>query len=159
MAPRNKDHHTPLAPEAPVRTDYARDPYTWSQEQARLIRDGRWDAIDRENVAEEIESVGRTEFSRLVSALRVLMLHMLKWSHQPERRTRSWVLSIKAQRNELDDLLSDNPGLRPRIPDAMKRAYRNASTEAALETGLDENTFPASCPYSFDDVMARQFSL
>jgi hypothetical protein len=159
MAPRSKDNGPTLAPDAPVRADYARDVYTWSQEQARAIREGRWNDVDRETVAEEIESVGRTEFNQLVSALRVLMLHMLKWDHQPERRTRSWALSIAAQREELDDVLSDNPGLRPRVDEAITRAYRRARIEAAQETALDEDTFPAKCPYSFEDVTKRPFSL
>jgi hypothetical protein len=159
MAPRSKDNGPPLAPEALERADYARDVYAWSQEQARLIREGRWEEIDRDNVAEEIESVGRTEFNQLVSALRVLMLHMLKWDHQPERRSRSWVTSLKTQRNDLDDVLSDNPGLKPRIAEAIARAYRNARAEAAQETGLDEETFPAMCPYSFEDIAKRTFSL
>jgi hypothetical protein len=159
MAPRNKDTVPTLAPDAPARADYARDIYSWSQEQARAIREGRWDDIDRDNVAEEIESVGRTEFNSLVSALRVLMLHMLKWDHQPDRRSRSWGLTIEAQRAELDDVLSDNPGLRPRLDEALTRAYRRARIEAAQETGLDAATFPAKCPYSFEDVRSRRFSL
>ena len=159
MAPRSKDNGTTLAPDARARADYTRDVYTWSQEQARLIREGRWDGIDRDNVAEEIESVGRTEFNSLVSALRVLMLHMLKWDHQPEKRTRSRVLSIKVQRNDLDDVLSDNPGLRPRLDEAIARAYRNARAEAAKETGLDEDAFPAKCPYSVEDMTTRQYFL
>jgi Domain of unknown function DUF29 len=158
MAPRNKDNGPTLAPDAPARADYARDVYTWSQEQARAIREGRWDDIDRENVAEEIESVGRAEFNSLVSALRVLMTHMLKWDHQPERRSRSWVLSIEAQRNDLDDVLADNPGLRARLDEAIARAYRRARIEAAQETGLDGATFPATCPYTFDDIASRRFS-
>jgi hypothetical protein len=158
MAPRSKDTAT-LAPDAPARADYARDIYSWSQEQARLIREGRWDEIDRENVAEEIESVGKAEFNSLVGALRVLMLPMLKWDHQPERRTRSWLLSIEAQRNDLDDVLADNPGLKPRLPEAIARAYRNARIEVAKETGLERTAFPAACPYSFEDITSRPFAL
>jgi hypothetical protein len=159
MPPRDKPTAPTLAPDTPARADYARDVYTWSQEQARAIREGRWDDIDRDNVAEEIESVGRTEFNSLVSALRVLMRHMLKWDHQPERRTRSWVTSIRVQRNNLDDVLADNPGLRPRLDEAIARAYRNARAEAAQETGMDEEAFPATCPYSFEDIASRPFSL
>jgi len=138
---------------------YERDFYSWSLEQARLIRAGRLAAIDRENVAEEIESLSREQFNKLESALRVLMLHMLKWDHQPELRSRSWALSIKAQRLELDDVLGDNPGLRPRIGEATARGYRRARLEAARETGLDEQRFPEQCPYSWDEIVSREFSL
>ena len=144
------------APDAAV-TSYDRDLYSWSLEQARLVREGRWGAIDRENVAEEIESLGREQFNKLESALRVLLLHMLKWDHQPELRSRSWTLSIKAQRIELDDVLGDNPGLRPRIGEAIARGYRKARIEAARETGLDEERFPEQCPYSWDDIVSRAF--
>jgi hypothetical protein len=153
-------NHVGLAPsDEPVRVEYERDLYAWSQEQARLVREGRWAEVDRNNVAEEIESLGRTEFNRLESALRVLLVHMLKWDHQPRTRTRSWLLSIEAQRLEASDVLADNPGLRPRIAEALSRAYRKARLEAAKETGLDLAKFPESCRYSFDDVMRRAHKL
>lgn len=138
---------------------YDRDFYSWSLEQARLVREGRWSTVDRENVAEEIESLGREQFDKLESAIRVLMLHMLKWDHQPRRRSRSWMLSIKAQRIALNQVLDDNPGLKPRIGEAMARAYRRGRVEAARETGLDEERFPTQCPYSWDDVVSRAFSI
>src|ERR1043165_5506946 len=101
---------------------YDRDFYSWSLEQARLVREGRWSAVDRENVAEEIESLGREQFSKLESAIRVLLVHMLKWDHQPELRSRSWTLSIKGQRIALDHVLDDNPGLKARVGEAVARA-------------------------------------
>jgi hypothetical protein len=157
MAPR-KDSDIGLAPETPVRADYERDFYSWLMEQAGFVREGRWDALDRDNLAEEIESLGREQFNKLVSALRVLMLHMLKWDHQPAKRSRSWALSIKAQREDLADVLSDNPGLKSRTAEAIVRAYRRARIEAAQETGLEEDTFPATCPYSFEVITSRSFS-
>jgi len=159
MAEQSKEFHADLAPgDEPVRAEYKRDFYSWSIEQARLLREGRHDALDRDNLAEEIESLGREQFNKLVSALRVAMLHMLKWDHQPPLRSRSWVLSIEEQRLEIVDVLADNPGLKPRINEAIARAYRRARIEAAKETGLDEATFPATCPYSFDDITKRGFA-
>ena len=159
MAARSKDIEADRAPgDAPVRAEYERDFYSWLMEQARFIREGRIDALDRDNLAEEIESQAREQFNKLVSALRVLMLHMLKWDRQRARRSRSWVLSIQEQRFEIADVLADNPGLKPRVDDAIERAYRRARIEAAKETGLDEATFPATCPYSFDDITTRSFS-
>jgi hypothetical protein len=154
-----RDNDVGLAPaDAPARAEYERDFYSWLMEQAGHVRAGRWDALDRENLAEEIESLGREQFNKLESALRVLLMHMLKWDHQPELRSRSWALSIKAQRVELDDVIDDNPGLKPRISEAIARGYRKARIEAARETGLDEGQFPPQCPYSWDEIVSRQFS-
>ena len=159
MASHLKDNDIGLAPaDTPPAAEYERDFYSWLMEQAAHVHAGRWDALDRKNLAEEIESLGREQFNKLESALRVLMLHMLKWDHQPARRSRSWSLSIKAQRLELDDVLSDNPGLRPRIDEAITRAYRKARVEAAKETELDTEAFPDTCPYTWDDIVSREFS-
>ena len=158
MADRSKTHDAGLVPSAePTRARYDDDFYGWALEQARLVREGRWDAVDRDNVAEEIESLGREQFNKLESAFRVVMLPILRWDHQPALRSRSWVLSIKAQRIEIEDVLTDNPGLKPRIGEAIARGYRRARIEAARETGLDEKEFPTSCPYSFDDLVSRDF--
>ena len=146
-----------LAPEAPARAEYERDFYSWLIEQAQLLRESRFDALDRENLVEEIESLGREQFNKLESALRVLLTHVLKWDHQPERRSRSWVLSIEAQQIGIENVLTDNPGLKPRIPEAIARGYRSARIEAARETGLEKSAFPETCPYSFDELMSRDF--
>jgi hypothetical protein len=136
---------------------YDHDFYSWSQEQGQRVREGRWSEVDRENVAEEIESLGREQFNKLESAIRVLLIHMLKWDHQPGRESRSWSGTIAAQRIELEHVLGDNPGLRPRIDEAIARAYRRARLEAAQETELSLKSFPVTCPYSFDDITSRPF--
>jgi hypothetical protein len=160
MPRRTNNDQVNLAPaQQPGRADYDRDLYSWSLEQARLIREGRWDGIDRENVAEEIASLGREQFNKLESALRILMLHVLKWDYQPAMRSRSWVLSIETQRLEIEDVVNDNPGLKPRIAEAIARAYRKARLEAARETGLERDAFPADCPYELADLTGRSFKL
>ena len=160
MAGRPTGNDVDLAPPAePERVDYNRDFYSWLMEQAGFVREGRWDALDRDNLAEEIESLGREQFNKLESALRVLLMHMLKWDHQPKLRSRSWVLSIEAQRADLEDVIGDNPGLKPRIDEAIARGYRKARIEAARETGLEKNEFPVQCPYGWDDVVSREIAL
>lgn len=161
MTGRNNGNgnHVGLAPtDAPVHAEYERDFYSWLMEQARLLREGQWQALDRDNLAEEIESLGREQFNKLASALRVLLLHMLKWDHQPDLRSRSWAVSIANRRIEIEDVLEDNPSLRPRIAEATTRAYRQARILAARETGLNEDAFPTACPYSWQDINSREFS-
>jgi hypothetical protein len=158
MASNVKQTVTSAVAEKAVPADYNRDFYSWLIEQARHVRLGEWSAVDRDNLAEEIESLGREQFNKLESALRVLLIHFLKWDHQPSKRSRSWMLSIREQRLELEDVLDDNPGLRPRIGEALARAYRKARVQAARETRLEETTFPDGC-YSFEDIASRQFTL
>src|ERR1700738_1255612 len=160
MSPGSTENHVDLAPgDEPMRAAYERDFYSWLLEQAHHLRAGRWNALDRDNLAEEIESLGREQFNKLESALRVLLMHMLKWDHQPKRRSRSWIISIKDQRLAINDILADNPGLRPRLPEAVERAYRRAILAPAKETKLDEPVFPDRLGYGFDDIMKREFVL
>jgi Domain of unknown function DUF29 len=141
------------------RADYSTDFYSWSLEQARLVRQGDWAELDRDNVAEEIESLAREQFNKLEAAIRKLLVEILKWDHAPAARDRSSILSIDLQRVEIEELLSDNPGMRPRIPEAVARAHRRARLAAAKETELDEAGFPDSCAYGFDEIMRREFVL
>ena len=86
-----------LAPgDAPIEAAYEHDFYSSADGAGGAYSQGPFAALDRDNLAEEIKSFrGREQFNKLVSALRVLMLHMLKWDHQPALRSRSWVLSIE----------------------------------------------------------------
>jgi Domain of unknown function DUF29 len=140
------------------RVAYDADFYSWSLEQTRLVREGRWADLDHENVADEIESLALGQFNKLETAIRNLLIEILKWDHAPSARTRSSVLSIELQRIEIEELLSDNPGMRPRIPEALARAYRRARLGAANETGLEKSVFPDPCPYSLHDIMSREFA-
>jgi Domain of unknown function DUF29 len=134
---------------------YETDFYTWTQQQGALLRADRFEAIDRDNLAEEIESLGRNEFDKLVSFYRLVLLHLLKWDHQPERRSRSWAISVQNHRDSAAEVLADNPGLTPRTGEALSRAYRRARLEAADETSLPISTFPEANPYSLDEVLGR----
>ena len=99
---------------------YDRDFYAWANEQAALLRAGKLSDADVANIAEEIESMGRSEKRELVSRLVVLLLHLLKWQYQPARRGRSWQVTIENTRDELDRHMIDNPSLKAKLPEAMK---------------------------------------
>jgi hypothetical protein len=136
---------------------YDRDFYAWANEQAALLRAGRLSEADIEHVAEEIESMGKSEKRELVSRLTVLLLHLLKWQFQPSRRGSSWETSIANTRDDLADHLADNPSLRAHIDAAIAAAYKRAYREAATETGLGKHAFPTPCPWSFEQMMAENF--
>lgn len=136
---------------------YDRDFYAWANEQAALLRAGRVAEADIAHIAEEIESMGRTEKRELVSRLRVLLLHLLKWQHQADRSGNSWRLSIANGRDEIDDHLADNPSLKATLSASITQAYRYARRDAAGETGLAESVFAAECPWSFEQIMDQSF--
>ncbi len=132
---------------------YERDFYAWSNEQARLLRSGNLAAADIAHIAEEIESMGRSEKRELVSRLAILLLHLLKWRYQTERRSRSWELSIDNARDAIGEHLADNPSLKSKLEAAVATSYRTARRETAIETGLPLETFPAICPWTFEQTM------
>lgn len=133
------------------------DIYRWALKTAALIRAGRFEAIDRERLAEELEAMGRSERRALEGRLVVLLVHLLKWGHQPDRRSKSWQRTIIEQRKQIGKLLAESPSLKALLPDSIEDAYDSARRWAADETGLDEEDFPPSCPYALEQILAGDF--
>ena len=138
---------------------YDADFYAWLNEQVALLRAGRVDEIDATNIAEELDDVGKSQPAKMWSALRVLVMHMLKWDQQPEHRTPSWVYSIREQRKRYHRLVKQSPSLRTSRDDLLADAYESARIWAANETSLPEDEFPDTCPYSWDDILERPFEI
>ena len=136
---------------------YDQDFYAWANEQAALLRTGKLSAADIEHIAEEIESMGKTEKRELVNRLAVLLLHLLKWQFQPGRRSASWVATITVQRDDLTDHLRDNPSLKSAVDQAIVDAYRKAAILATGETDLPRTVFPPTCPWLFEQIMDAAF--
>ena len=136
---------------------YDADFHAWANEQATLLRAGRLAEIDVEHIAEEIETLGRSERREFVNRLSVLLLHLLKWTHQPDRRGRSWELTIKEQRRQLARHLRDNPSLGTWIDQAVSDAYGDAALRAELEMNVPRDMLPLSCPYRFEQATDEAF--
>jgi hypothetical protein len=140
---------------AEERARYERDLYSWASQQAELLRAGRIAEADVLNIAEELDDVGNEQYDKLESALRIILIHLLKWDYQPERRSRSWQASIRVQRNHVLKVLRKNPGLKSALDEAVVEAYADARIEAALQTSLEDEIFPYDCPFSYDEIMQR----
>ncbi|HXZ17420.1 MAG TPA: DUF29 domain-containing protein [Roseiarcus sp.] len=136
---------------------YESDFYAWAMEQAALLRARRFDAADVDNIAEEIESMGRGEKRELVNRLAILLLHLLKWQFQPGFRSPSWNATIREQRIRLRSHMRDNPSLKSKQDESFGEAYELAVVGAARETGMPESAFPKSSPYSFDEAADETF--
>ena len=136
---------------------YDQDFYAWAMQNAELIRQGRFAEIDAEHVAEELESMGKSQKRALGSRLTVLLAHLLKWRYQPGARGSSWRNTITIQRLELQELVEENPSLQPTLPIVLPVAYRKARLLAASETQLDLSAFPDACPFTLEQVFADDF--
>ena len=136
---------------------YELDFYAWANEQAALLRAGKLSQADIEHIAEEIESMGKTEKRELISRLTVLLAHLLKWQYQPVRRGASWEVTIVNQRLDITTHLQDNPSLKSQLSEAIANAYRKARGEAYAETALPKATFPAECPWTFEQMIDETF--
>ena len=138
-------------------SQYEADFYQWSLEQAHLLRSGEWKAVDVEHLAEEIEDMGKGVRREWESRLKVLIVHLLKWVFQPELRGVSWQLTIQEQRDQLHELLADNPSLKNQMTASLERTYPRAVKRTALETSLIEETFPTECPFRLEDILNESF--
>ena len=136
---------------------YEQDFVLWTEDQAAALRAGRLDALDLENLAEEIASLGGRDRRELDSRLEVLVLHLLKWRYQSDKRTGSWESTIRTQRREIEKLIRQSPSLRREVEPMMLDGYRSARRNAAAETDLGVDTFPEACPFSEDQVLADEW--
>jgi hypothetical protein len=135
------------------------DFYGWTRQQADFLRAGDHRPIDAVAIAEELIDLGNSEYDKLESNLRIVLLHMIKWDHQPERRSRSWGLSIREHRRRVQRVLKVNPSLTSRLTEALAEAYQDARDEAAMETGHPLRRFPEVCPYDWRTVTERDFEI
>ena len=125
---------------------YDLDDAAWATEQAQLLREGRWDELDLENLIEEIEDIGNRHRDALESYLENLLMHRLKQLCQTERSSRSWQLSIQNGAREIRKLIRKRPSLGPHIELCFEQVYQDAREAAALETDLPIGNFPQQCP-------------
>ena len=132
---------------------YDRDFYGWANEQAGLLRAGRLSEADIDHIAEEIESMGKSERNQLTNRLAVLLAHLLKWQFQPALRGNSWRLTVREQRRWIARVMAQNPSLRPELGAILDDAYGDALLIAERETGLLELAFTPTCPWSFEQIL------
>lgn len=135
---------------------YDEDFAVWTSETARLLRERRFDEVDAEHIAEEIEDMGKRDKRELHSGLTVLIAHLLKWKYQPEKKSEGWRSTIATQRTEIQLLLDDSPSLR-RSAKATGDIYQRALQSAIAQTSLPARTFPRECPFSPDQILELSF--
>ncbi|MGA0532374.1 DUF29 domain-containing protein [Hansschlegelia sp. KR7-227] len=136
---------------------YDEDFALWTERQSSLLREARFTELDLPHLIEEVESMGRERRRALQSSYRVLILHLLKWRHQPTHRSRSWAVTIVRERGDIEDLEDENPSLAAEASVLVTKAYRRARREAAAETELPLKSFPAECPFTLAQLRDDEY--
>lgn len=140
-----------------MKTLYEQDFGLWAEQMADLIAAGRFAELDIENLVEEVRDLSKRERDRLLSSLRLIVQHLLKWDYQPQKRSRSWLGTILRERKNIALYLEDSPSLRRYLTEQwLHKMYGVACDDAFGETGL---TFPETCPYSISEVLERDVIL
>ncbi|MDZ8083030.1 MAG: DUF29 domain-containing protein [Nostoc sp. DcaGUA01] len=132
---------------------YDKDFYLWTQAVVQQLKEHKFDEIDIDNLIEEVETMGRSEKRELKSRLVVLLMHLIKWQYQPEKRSESWRSTITEQRICIEALLEDSPSLQPLIAEVFEDCYQKARLKASNETGIKLNFFPQESPFTLEETL------
>lgn len=136
---------------------YETDFYAWTQKQIDLLRKNQLGCLDIENLIEELEFLGGQQQQQLITRLGILLGHLLKWQYQTNKRSGSWVKTIKEQRRAIKKLIKKNPSLKSFLHEAIEEAYEEGLDLAVDETKLNIKTFPSVNPYSWEEINNPEF--
>ncbi|MBW4440348.1 MAG: DUF29 domain-containing protein [Plectolyngbya sp. WJT66-NPBG17] len=137
---------------------YEADYYLWIQETLEKLKHQNYEQVDWKNLLDEIEDMGKSERRSLSSNLVIILLHLLKWQYQRDRRSESWRLSIVEHRIRIEEALEDSPSLKGFLAENLEKQYRKSARLASAETGLPIGEFPSECPYSIAEVLESDLS-
>jgi hypothetical protein len=136
---------------------YDRDYNQWAETMADLLASGNFTQLDIENLVEEVRDLSKRERDRLMSSLRLIMHHLLKWDYQSQKRSRSWQNTIGRERDNIELYLEDSPSLARYLDhESLAKIYRLARADATRETNLE---FPKTCPYDLEALLNRSISI
>jgi len=137
--------------------EYEQDYFAWLLRQAQLLAERRFDALDLAHLIDEIEDLARAEKREIENRLGVLLVHLLKWAKQPEKRSGSWSATIIEQRARILKRMQESPSLRNYPAQVLEDEYALARQRAAAESGMTVGSFPSACPYTIEQVLDPDF--
>ncbi|MBE9013459.1 DUF29 domain-containing protein [Pseudanabaenaceae cyanobacterium LEGE 13415] len=143
--------------QAKQRLLYETDYLQWIETTIEHLRKGDYDDIDWDNLIDEIEDMAKSQRHKLKSNLVVVLLHLLKWQYQPEKRTGSWEASLLEHRRRIRDAMRDSPSLKPYLETVLAESHTSARKQAKAETGLPVEMFPIECPYDVSSILDDDF--
>ncbi|MGF1602117.1 MAG: DUF29 domain-containing protein [Thermosynechococcaceae cyanobacterium] len=136
---------------------YDTDFVEWIDEAVTLLKQGKFSELDVANLIEEVEDLGKRDKRAAYSNLKVVLLHLLKWQFQSDKRSASWHSSIQEHRQCIQQILKDSPSLKNYLKQEYRNCYNDARELASIETRLPLNTFPAECPYAVEQAQDSEF--
>jgi hypothetical protein len=150
--------HQPKAARQPSHQQmYEVDFAEWIDQATELLKQGKFNELDIENLIEEVGDLGRRDRRSLCSNSKIVLLHLLKWQFQPEQRSASWRSSIREHRQRIERILKDSPSLNHYLKQEYLDCYAKARPLAADETGLPLAKFPVECPYPIEQALDPEF--
>ncbi|WP_448266553.1 DUF29 domain-containing protein [Nostoc sp. DSM 114159] len=138
-------------------TLYETDYLQWIETTVEKLQSQDYANVEWENLIEEIADMGRSERRSLKSNLIVILMHLLKWQFQPDKRSGSWEGSIIEHRRRVKEALDDSPSLKSYLEIVFAECYTQAVKQAKAETGLSMESFPLNCPYQLAEVTDDEF--
>jgi hypothetical protein len=132
---------------------YDSDFQKWTKQQGQALAARRSTEVDWDNVAEEIESLGRSDKREIENRLNIILVYLLKWKYQASRRNRSWAATLLEQRKRIRKLIRESPSLESYPAQVTEEEYEIAAVKAAAETGMDHTSFPGRCPFSTEEIL------
>ncbi len=138
-------------------TLYEQDYYLWLEATAQLLREGQLCALDAATLLKEIEDMGRSEKRAVYSNLKILLVHLLKYRYQPEKRSNSWIASIVEHPQKLKKAFKDSPSLQPYFTEILNECYQDARELAAAETGLAIDEFPVEIAFNPEEILNSDY--
>ena len=134
-------------------TDFVR----WVETTVEQLRTQNYANVDWENLLDEIEDMGKSEKRAIYSNLKILLLDLLKYKYQPDKRSNSWVASIVEHRQRIKKAFKESPSLQPYFTEIFNDCYQDARELVAAETGLAINDFPVETPFNYEQVINAEY--
>lgn len=136
---------------------YNQDYCLWLENTVKLLLNEQFSEIDVSHLIEELEDMGRSEKRAVSSNLRILLMHLLKYKYQPQKRSNSWLFTIVEHRKRLKVLFKNSPSLNNYYHEVFSETYQDAKDLASAETGLSINNFSSSSPFTPEDVLNENY--
>jgi hypothetical protein len=147
------------SPQTPIshRDLYEQDFCLWIEQAVKLLSENRLSELDRENLIEEISDMGNSQKHSLESNLEIILMHLLRYQYQPEKRTNSWRSTLFEHRCRLHKAFKTSPSLKRHFAEEFNGCYATARKFAAIETGITIHTFPVTSPFTPSQVLDEDY--